>query len=43
MYPAVDARCDMPSVYENADGYFLTLAAMRWFYDHHYLAGRKAR
>jgi acetyl esterase len=38
VYPATDARCDTPSVHENADGYFLTLAAMKWFYGH-YLCG----
>ncbi len=38
VYPAVDARCDMPSVHENAEGYFLTLSSMKWFYGH-YLSG----
>jgi acetyl esterase len=38
VYPATDARCDTPSVHENADGYFLTLAGMKWFYGH-YLSG----
>jgi acetyl esterase len=41
VYPALDARCDTPSVHENAEGYFLTLAAMRWFYGH-YLDGAQA-
>jgi acetyl esterase len=38
VYPAVDARLGHPSVEENATGYFLTAAGMRWFIDH-YLAG----
>lgn len=38
VYPVTDARMDTPSYVENADGYFLTAAAMRWFVDH-YLSG----
>ena len=28
-------RCDTPSYRENADGYLLTAADMRWFWDHY--------
>jgi acetyl esterase len=38
VYPALDHRLEHPSCAENADGYFLTLDAMRWFSDH-YLGG----
>ena len=39
VYPATDARMGAhPSIEENADGYFLTEKALRWFYDH-YLSG----
>jgi acetyl esterase len=37
VYPATDAGLDTPSCRDNADGYFLTLAGMRWFWSH-YLA-----
>jgi len=35
VYPATDANTDTPSYHENATGYFLELAGMRWFYDHY--------
>jgi len=38
VYPVADARRGWPSYTENAEGYFLTTAAMAWFTDH-YLAG----
>jgi acetyl esterase len=33
VYPATDAACATPSVVQNADGYLLTSAAMRWFWE----------
>ncbi|MBA3288215.1 MAG: alpha/beta hydrolase [Acidimicrobiia bacterium] len=42
VYPSTDVRMTHPSVAENADGYFLTAAGMRWFFDHYigrHLAG----
>jgi acetyl esterase len=38
VYPAVDATLAHRSIDENAEGYFLTKAAMLWF-GHNYLAG----
>jgi acetyl esterase len=38
VYPAVDLTMSHPSIEENADGYLLTKASMRWFIDH-YLDG----
>ena len=35
IYPAVDVGGDYPSWEENAEGYFLTTRAMRWFYEHY--------
>ena len=35
VYPATDANTDTPSYRENANGYFLELDGMRWFYDHY--------
>jgi len=35
VYPVTDAACDTPSYRENADGYFLTRDAMRWFWGHY--------
>ncbi len=35
IYPATDAACDTPSYGENGDGYFLTKAAMQWFWRHY--------
>ena len=35
IYPAVDVEGDYPSRTENAEGYFLTARAMRWFYGHY--------
>ena len=34
-YPAVDASMSAPSVKENAEGYFLTESAMRYFWGHY--------
>ncbi|MFI6319053.1 alpha/beta hydrolase [Nonomuraea sp. NPDC050556] len=33
IYPATDAAMDTPSHKENAEGYFLTAAHMRWYWD----------
>jgi acetyl esterase len=33
IYPVTDAACDTPSYSENAEGYFLTKDAMRWFWN----------
>lgn len=35
IYPAVDALANTGSMARNADGYLLTVAAMRYFYDHY--------
>jgi acetyl esterase len=35
IYPATDARMDTASCRDNAEGYFLTAADMRWFYGHY--------
>jgi acetyl esterase len=35
IYPVTDAACDTPSYSENAEGYFLTKAAMQWFWNHY--------
>jgi acetyl esterase len=35
VYPVTDAAMDTPSYVENADGYFLTAKAMRWFWGHY--------
>lgn len=35
IYPAVDPAMDYPSARENAEGYALTTAAMRWFWDNY--------
>jgi acetyl esterase len=35
IYPAVDVEGDYRSREENAEGYFLTVRAMRWFYGHY--------
>lgn len=32
IYPVTDLGCDTPSMRENAEGYFLTREAMRWFW-----------
>ena len=42
IYPAVDPDMDFPSARDNAEGYALTTAAMRWFWDH-YVADRSQR
>ncbi len=38
VYPVTDARAATPSYTENADGFFLTASAMKWFIDQ-YLSG----
>lgn len=38
VYPVTDARATTPSYSENAEGYFLTAAAMQWYIGH-YLSG----
>ncbi len=35
IYPAVEVGDDYPSRTENAEGYFLTTRAMKWFYGHY--------
>lgn len=35
IYPALDASMGLPSIEENATGYFLEKAAMEWFYGHY--------
>jgi acetyl esterase len=35
VYPCTDALMSFPSMEENAEGYFLTRAAMQWFYGHY--------
>jgi acetyl esterase len=35
IYPAVEPDLDLPSAREHAEGYALTTAAMRWFWDHY--------
>jgi acetyl esterase len=35
IYPVTDAACDTPSYSENSEGYFLTKAAMQWFWNHY--------
>ncbi len=35
LYPATDADFNTPSYLENAEGFFLTRAAMAWYWDHY--------
>jgi acetyl esterase len=42
VYPVLDAAADTASWGEFADGYFLTAAGMRWYWDH-YLGGADGR
>lgn len=35
IYPVTDAACDTPSFSENGEDYFLTKAAMHWFWNHY--------
>ncbi len=35
IYPVTDCRFDTPSYRDNAEGYFLTAEAMRWFWSHY--------
>lgn len=35
VYPVTDSACDTASCRENAEGYFLTLDMMRWFWRHY--------
>ena len=35
VYPVTDCTLSSPSMDENADGYFLTKAAMEWFVGHY--------
>ncbi len=35
VYPVTDYEFDSPSMNDNAEGYFLTRTAMRWFYGHY--------
>jgi len=35
VYPVTDVAMDTPSYHDNADGYLLTAAAMRWFWNHY--------
>ncbi|MGA1052706.1 MAG: alpha/beta hydrolase, partial [Ilumatobacteraceae bacterium] len=42
IYPCIDDRQDgYPSMSENAEGYFLTAADMRWFWNHYVPADRR--
>lgn len=42
VYPAVEHEFDRPSMHENAEGYFVTTADMRWFYGHFLADGSQA-
>lgn len=42
VYPCTDALMSYPSMVENAEGYFLTRAAMQWFYSHYLGAAQDA-
>jgi acetyl esterase len=42
IYPCTDALMSYPSMVENAEGYFLTRAAMQWFYSHYLGAAQDA-
>jgi len=35
IYPVTDSSLDTPSCHDNAQGYFLTLEGMRWFWNHY--------
>jgi acetyl esterase len=35
LYPATDAGSMAPSIFDNGEGYFLTLPLMRWFFRHY--------
>jgi acetyl esterase len=35
IYPVTDLTMSQPSIDENAEGYMLTAAGLRWFYDHY--------
>jgi len=35
LYPVIDPGCDMPSHHSHGTGYFLTTAAMRWYWRHY--------
>ena len=35
IYPVTDSSFDTPSYHDNAQGYFLTLDSMRWFWNHY--------
>jgi acetyl esterase len=35
LYPVIDPSCDMPSQRSHGTGYFLTNAAMRWYWKHY--------
>lgn len=35
IYPALDATLSLPSIEENASGYFLEKVGMEWFYNHY--------
>lgn len=35
IYPVTDPALDTPSCHDNAQGYFLTLDSMRWFWNHY--------
>ena len=42
LYPALDPELRSPSITENAEGYFLTESAMRWFWGHYRSGGGDA-
>jgi acetyl esterase len=43
LYPVTNHDLDTPSYHENATGYVLTRAAMRWFWDHYLPSPAKGR
>ncbi len=43
IYPVTDHEFDSASMHDNAEGYFLTRDAMRWFYSHYLTDHRRGR
>src|SRR5258706_131652 len=42
IYPVTDLTMSQPSIDENGEGYMLTAAGLRWFYDHYLGDGGEA-
>jgi acetyl esterase len=42
IYPVIDSACDTLSYRDNAEGYFLTAAQMRWYWDQYIGEGDRA-